>query len=173
MIGAIARKFSAKDNNFSEIIILSGDSDMLQLVEKNIKVCLIRTGVKDLVLYDKEKVKEKYQGLAPEQVADFKALKGDSTDNIPGVAGIGEKTAIELLLKFGNIKRLYEGIIKNDSEVNVLKPRIKELLAQGKENAFLSRELAEIKTDIPIKIHLNELAWKSYDKKTLVNFLQE
>ena len=81
---------------------------MLQLVGEKVKVCLIRTGVKDLALYDREKVKEKYQGLIPEQIKDFKALKGDSADNIPGVAGIGEKTAIELLLQFGNISHLYE-----------------------------------------------------------------
>lgn len=173
LIGTIAKKFSEKSANLSEIIILSGDSDMLQLVGEKRKVCLIRTGVKDLALYDKEKVKEKYQGLAPDQVADFKALKGDPTDNIPGVAGIGEKTAIDLLLKFGDIKRLYVGLKKNSQTAKLLKPRVKDLLLQNKEKAFLSKELAEIKTDVPLKINLDELSWRSYDKTALVKFLQD
>lgn len=173
LIGTISKKFSEGYDNLSEIIILSGDSDMLQLVGKKVKVCLIRTGVKDLALYDREKVKEKYQGLTPEQIKDFKSLKGDSADNIPGVAGIGEKTAIELLLQFGDISHLYESIGKKTSEAVNLKQRTKDLLLKNKEKAFLSRELAEIKIDSPVEINLDELVWKFFDKKILAEFLKE
>ncbi|GAI16870.1 unnamed protein product, partial [marine sediment metagenome] len=83
-----------------ETIIISGDLDNLQLAGPQTKVYLLRKGVKDTILYDTAKVKERYQGLTPEQLFDFRALRGDPSDNIPGVTGIGEKTAIELLLQF-------------------------------------------------------------------------
>lgn len=172
LIGALNKKFSGRRDNVSEIIIFSGDSDTLQLVGKETKVCLLRTGVKDLILYDKEKVKEKYGGLGPEQIVDFKALKGDISDNIPGVPGIGEKTAIELLLKFGGIGKLYKAIGKKTKNSENPKQRIREILLQNKDKAFLSRELAKIETDFSFEVNLRQLAWKSFDKKSLVDFLQ-
>lgn len=173
LIGTVSKKFSEKYKSLSEIIILSGDSDMLQLIGGKVRVCLLKTGVKDLVLYDKEKVKERYQGLGPEQMADFKALKGDPSDNVPGVAGIGEKTAIEILAKFGNIEKLYKTLKKTSAENDILKPRIKDLLLKGKEKAFMSKELVTIKTDCPVDVVLDDLGRKEYDKKSLIAFLQE
>lgn len=172
LIGSISKKFSEKHKELSETIIISGDSDMLQLVAGKTRVCLLRTGVKDLVLYDAEKVREKYQGLMSEQIADFKALKGDPSDNIPGVSGIGEKTAIEILSRFGDLDKLYESLERNTSKADALKQRIKDLLWQDKEKAFLSRELARIKTDSPVEVKLDDLGRKDYNKKTLTEFLQ-
>jgi len=107
LIGTISQK-APKKQILPEIetIILTGDLDALQLVDKNTKVYILRKGVKDIVLYDREKVKEKYGGLEPEQLIDFKALRGDPSDNIPGVFGIGEKTAIALIKEFGTLENL-------------------------------------------------------------------
>ena len=93
-----------------ESIVLTGDLDMLQLVDRNISVNMLRKGIKDTVLYSKEEVKERYGGLLPRQLADYKGLRGDPSDNIPGVAGIGEKTAISLLLKYESIDGIYDKI---------------------------------------------------------------
>ena len=115
-----------------ETIILSGDLDVLQLINPKTKIYSLRKGVKDIVLYDENLVKEKFQGLTPQQLLDFKALKGDPSDNIPGVTGIGEKTAIELIKEFGSLENLYQNLEK-------LKPKLKESLLLQKEQAFLVR----------------------------------
>ena len=91
-----------------ETIIVSGDSDTLQLVDSKTKVYALRKGVKDTVLYDKEAVVQKRQGLTPEQLIDYMGLRGDPTDNIPGVPGVGEKTATDLIQRFGTLENLYQ-----------------------------------------------------------------
>src|SRR4030043_617619 len=131
-----------------ETIIASGDLDALQLVNKQTKLFALRKGVKDVVLYDEGLVKEKFQGLLPEQVLDFKALRGDASDNIPGVTGIGEKTAIELLLKFGTLDNLYKELEENSEKAKNLKPKLRETLLQYKEQAFLSKDLAQIDKNV-------------------------
>jgi len=147
-----------------ETIILSGDLDALQLVDSHTKVYALRKGVKDTILYDENLVKERYQGLTPEQIIDFKALKGDPSDNIPGVTGIGEKTAIELIKEFGSLENLYQNLAK-------LKPKLKESLLFQKEQAFLSKELAEIKTNVPIDFNLKKCQWREYDKEKITKIL--
>jgi DNA polymerase-1 len=148
-----------------ETIILSGDSDTLQLVDKATKVYFLRKGVKDTVLYDENKVLEKYQGLTPEKLADFKALKGDPTDNIPGVKGIGEKTAIDLILKFNSLKNLFKEIEENSEKAKEIPPRIKEILIRDKEKAFLSKELSLSEKNVPIEFDLEKCFWRELDKE--------
>jgi len=152
-----------------ETIILSGDLDALQLVDSHTKVYALRKGVKDTILYDENLVKEKYQGLTPEQILDFKALRGDPSDNIPGVTGIGEKTALKLIKEFGSLENLYKELSDNTKK---LKPKLKELLLKYKEQAFLSKELAEIKTNIPINFNLKKCRWGEYDKEKVTQFLK-
>ena len=147
-----------------ETIILSGDLDVLQLINPKTKIYSLRKGVKDIILYDEDLVKEKYGGLMPEQLLDFKALKGDPSDNIPGVPGIGEKTAIELIKEFGSLENLYQNLEK-------LKPRLKESLLLQKEQAFFSKELAEIKTNVPIDFNLKKCQWREYDKEKITKIL--
>jgi len=147
-----------------ETIILSGDLDVLQLINPKTKIYSLRKGVKDIVLYDENLVKEKFQGLTPQQLLDFKALKGDPSDNIPGVTGIGEKTAIELIKEFGSLENLYQNLAK-------LKPKLKESLLLQKEQAFLSKELAEIKTNVPIDFNLKKCQWREYDKEKITKIL--
>ena len=148
-----------------ETIILSGDLDALQLVDSHTKVYALRKGVKDTILYDENLVKEKYQGLTPEQILDFKALRGDPSDNIPGVTGIGEKTAIELIKKFGSLENLYQNLKE-------IKPKLKELLLQQKEQAFLSKTLVETKKNVPIDFSLKKCQWGKYDQKKIIGILE-
>lgn len=156
-----------------EIIILSGDSDMFQLVNSQTKVYTLRRGVKDVVLYDKKLVKEKFQGLEPKQLLDFKSLKGDPSDNIPGVTGIGEKTAIKLLLEFNSLDNLYQEIKKNSKKTQKINPNLKETLIKYKEQAFLSKSLVEIKIDALIDFNLEKCQWKGYNKGKVIEFFKK
>jgi len=174
IIGTIARS-APKKQIIPEIetIILSGDLDTLQLVNSQTKVYALKKGVKNIVLYNKEAVKEKYQGLTPKQLLDFKALKGDPSDNIPGVPGIGEKTAIELLNQFGNIENLYREIEEKGEKAEELKSKLKEILLKAKDQAFLSKSLVEIKKDVPIDFNFKKCQWKAYDKKKVLQIFKK
>ncbi|MBI5699588.1 DNA polymerase I [Candidatus Saganbacteria bacterium] len=146
VIGTLAKQSADKGMN---VEIVSGDLDPLQLVNKQIKVLTLRKGISDTVLYDEKAVKERY-GLDPDQLIDFKALKGDASDNIPGVPGIGEKTATELLKEYKTLDNLLEhtGDIK--------KPKLKAKLTDEKDLALMSRRLATIVLDVPIEADLQE-----------------
>lgn len=165
IIGTIAR-LAAKKQILPEIeiIILSGDSDLFQLVDAQTKVCILRKGVKDVFLYDEKEVREKFKGLNPRQILDFKALRGDPSDNIPGVTGIGEKTAIELLLNFDNLENIYKKNEADSEKTNKIKPKLKEILLKYKEQAFLSKNLAQIKKDVPIEFDFKNCQWQDYNR---------
>jgi len=155
-----------------ETIILSGDLDVLQLVDSQTKVYALRKGVKDVVLYDEKQVKEKFQGLEPKQLLDFKALRGDPSDNIPGVTGIGEKTAINLLLKFSDLDNLYKEIKEETPKVKSLSQKLKELLLEYKEQAFLSKSLAQIEKNVPVDFDLKNSHFGEYDREKVVKSLK-
>jgi len=155
-----------------EIIILSGDTDNLQLVNPQTKVYVLRKGVKDTVLYNEILVKEKYQGLSPKQLLDFKALRGDPSDNIPGVTGVGEKTAIRLLLKLGNLENLYKEIEEKSEKVKEIKQKLKEKLIKYKEQAFISKDLANLQKNVPIDFSLEKCRWAKYEKEKVIQFLK-
>lgn len=159
---------AVKDKN-AEIFILSGDLDNLQLINENLKVCTLGKGIKDSVLYDKSKVLERF-GISPSQMNDFKALVGDVSDNVPGVPGIGKKTAAELIQKFGGIENLY-GELSTDTAV--LKPKIKEALLKNKENAFLSLSLVETKKDINLDFNLENCRFGKFNKEKAIEILRE
>lgn len=166
IIGTIA-KLAPKKQVIPEIetIILSGDSDTLQLIDTHTKTYALRKGVKDTVLYDKKMVEERYQGLTPKQLIDFKALKGDPTDNIPGVPGIGEKTATGLIKEFGTLENLYQNL-------DDVKSKTREILIQNKEQAFFSRDLVEINKSVPLDFNLRECHWGDYDKEKATQVLK-
>ena len=154
-----------------ETIILTGDNDALQLVDENTKVYAIRRGVKDTVLYDEKLTEEKYGGLKPSQLVDFKALRGDPSDNIPGVFGIGEKTAIDLIIRFGSLEKVYSALKKNNSEK--IKDSVKEKLLAKKENAFLSKKLSEIDKNVPIIFDIEKCGFEKLNKENILNLLQK
>src|SRR3989338_3735010 len=140
IIGTVAKNLLGKN---VEVLILTGDLDNLQLIKKNIKVLYAPpSSAKEQLIYDEKKVIERFEGLKPEQITDFKGLKGDSSDNIPGVRGIGEKTAITLLNKFGTIEKLYLAIEKSKTE-NISVSML-EKLKSGKDMAFFSKKIATI-----------------------------
>lgn len=152
VLGTLAANLYKKYQGECEIIIATGDLDTLQLVNHGIKVYTLRKGITDVVIYDAKAVRERY-GLNPEQMIDFKALKGDPSDNIPGVEGIGEKSATELIKEFKNLDNLYRAI-KQGKTGNKIKPRILKLLVEQEEQARLSYELSKIVCNVPIKIEV-------------------
>lgn len=140
-----------------ETIILTGDLDALQLINKNTKVYTFRKGIKDSVVYDEKQVRERY-GLGPEQLVDFRGLKGDPSDNIPGAPGVGEKTATDLIKKFGTVENLYKTIENNLPKAKEIPPKTKEKLVQAKEQVIFSKFLSQIRKDAPITPSLK--IWK-------------
>jgi DNA polymerase-1 len=169
LIGTIVKKITDES---VEKIILSGDLDTLQTVDKNTKVYTLRKGVRDTILYDQQKVLERYQ-IPPVLLPDFKALKGDPSDNIPGVPGIGEKTAIELVKRFGSLENIYKEIEANSEEVKKLKPKLKALLENSKDQAFFSKMLSQIRYDVPIEFSLEGCQWKNYERAKAIEVLRK
>ncbi len=171
LIGTIAARV---DGNV-EKIILTGDLDTLQLINKHTKVYTMSRGLSDSVIYDEAAVHNRY-GLAPNQMIDYKALRGDPSDNIPGVRGIGEKTAIELLKEFKNLDGVYNEV-ESYKVHKVIKPKIKprtvELLRQYKKDAYLSKKLATIKRDAEIDFKLEDARFGGFDKQHIVKLFSE
>ena len=152
VIGTIAKSIAEKEKGL-RITIVTGDLDTLQLVDKNISVYTMRKGLADTVTYDEKAVRERY-GLAPDQLTDFKGLRGDPSDNIPGVKGIGEKTASELLKKYGSIENLYK-LLKRAK----LSSSLREKLEDQREEAFFSKTLATINLETPVAFSLARAEW--------------
>lgn len=174
LIGALAQQAEQKQV-FPKIetIIVSGDLDTLQLVDERTKVYALRKGVKDTVLYDEARVKERFEGLEPSQLLDYKALRGDPSDNIPGASGIGEKTALMLIKEFGNIEALYEAIEKNAPEAEKISSSVRTKLLLSKEQVLLSKMLVNIRRDAPITLDLKECRWGGYDKEKAAQALRD
>lgn len=163
ILGTLAKKVPKKQVKPPlETIIVSGDLDMLQLVNKNTKVYTQRKGLQDSVLYNEKAVKERFGGLEPKQLIDFKGLRGDPSDNIPGVTGVGEKTAIHLLSTFGSLDNMYKALKKGTDKIPV---KLANTLLQYEDQALMSRELGTIDCETPIAISLKDLAWNKYDRE--------
>lgn len=152
-----------------EIFILSGDLDNLQLVNDKIKVYTLGKGIKDTVVYDEERVMSRL-GVRPDQVIDFKALTGDKSDNVPGVAGIGQKTAAELINNFGSLKNIYTELA---TDTAVLKPKVKEALKNNKAMALLSLELVEMKKDVEIDFKIDSCKFGNFSTTEVQKILTE
>jgi DNA polymerase-1 len=160
MLGTIA--YQTRDNKDLTVIIASGDMDTLQCVDKKrVQVYTLKKGIKDTVLYDEEAVKERF-GFPPKLVPDYKGLRGDTSDNIPGIVGIGEKTATELITQFGGLDEIYKKLKKDEAAFATagIKPRIVNLLKEGEEEAQFSKMLATIRTDAPITFEAHETHWQ-------------
>jgi DNA polymerase-1 len=143
----------------TDTIIASGDMDTLQLVSDHARVFTMRKGLNDIVMYDAEAVRERY-GFGPEHIIDYKALRGDPSDNIPGVRGVGEKTATELIKEFGSIEEIYKALEEKPAEfAKKVKPRTIELLKEGKKAAAESKTLATIHVHAPITFKMPDEEW--------------
>ena len=152
IIGTLAKKIPLEDKK-AGIIIVTGDMDTFQLVNKNVSVFTMRKGITDTVLYDELAVKERF-GFGPKTMIDYKALRGDPSDNIPGVRGIGEKTATELLKKYGTLENIY-GLLKKKKLKE--SASLLEKLKTSENEAILSKNLATINTELDIEISVKTM----------------
>lgn len=171
LIGTINHLVEERDRTLLTVIV-TGDQDMFQLVDNDTHVYLPARGKdKEAVQYDATLVKEKI-GVRPDQVADLKGLMGDSSDNIPGVKGIGPKTAVGLIDRFGTLEKVYEAV---DAKVAdpVLTDSVMAKLTIDRQNALLSKELATIMRAAPIQFTLEDCTVTHYDKETVVSFFNE
>lgn len=174
MIGTIVHEM--KKEKDVDVVIASGDMDTLQLIDnKKVQVYTLKKGIKDTIMYDEDGVKERF-GFGPELLPDYKGLRGDPSDNIIGISGIGEKTASTLIQQFGTIEEMYK-VLKKDKikfEKAGIKPRIIELLEKGEEEALFSKMLATIRRDAPIDFKLPEKTWKDgFDMKKIETLFAE
>ena len=166
VIGTVGKICS---NNDWECVVVTGDRDSLQLIDKNVHIKLVITkgGQTNATLYTEEVFREEY-GFEPKKLIDLKALMGDSSDNIPGVAGIGPKTATQLLMKYGSLDGVYENI--DDPSIAA---KLREKLENGKENAYLSYDLATIRPEAPIDFEPMDAVIMPYNRAELYQLFQK
>ena len=146
--------------------IVTGDLDMLQLVTDQTRLMTTRSGVENTILYDPSRIAERYE-LVPGQMIDYKALKGDPTDNIPGVPGVGEKTAAKLIREYGTLEALYE-------RVDTVKPdKLREKLIEHRDAVFLGKDLTTIVRDLPVDFDLEAARLGDYDRETVIRLFRE
>ncbi|MDX8342108.1 DNA polymerase I [Rossellomorea sp. YZS02] len=157
IIGTLS--LQAESDGF-EVKVYSGDKDLTQLSSKDTTVCITRKGITDIEVYTPEHIKEKWE-ITPDRIIDMKGLMGDSSDNIPGVPGVGEKTAIKLLKEFDSLEKLLESIDKVSGK------KLKEKLEENKEQAIMSKELATILREAPIEVTVEELNYEGWNEGKL------
>lgn len=163
VIGTLTRQVTETEDR--EVIIITGDADALQLVNEKVKVFSMRRGMSDTVLYDEQAVSEKY-GFSAYHIVDFKGLRGDASDNIPGVNGIGEKTAADLIRSFGSLENIY-------NRIEEVKPAVREKLIRDKAQAILSKQLGTIDTHVPISVRLEECVARDFSVEKVESLFRD
>lgn len=162
IIGTLTRQ---ADTEKIETIVVTGDKDMLQLASDSVRIALTRKGVSEIEWYGPEEIEAKY-GLTPKQIIDLKGLMGDSSDNIPGIPGVGEKTALKLLHQFGSV----ENVIEHTDQIA---GKMKEKVAEHAEQALMSKELATIYREVPMELATADLTYAGYDPEKLGPFFRQ
>ncbi len=168
VIGTLTKKI--EKNKDVVVKIVTGDLDALQLVDTDTHVLFFVKGISETKLYDEKAVKDRY-GFGPDQLIDYKALRGDPSDNIPGVPGVGDKTATEIVKEFGSVERLYKDLKKD--KVGDLSPRIVQKLLDHEDDAMDSLELVTIVTDVSVDFRLTDAKVKEPDEEELVEMYQD
>jgi len=163
VLGTLAREAAEQG---IDTFIVSLDSDMVQLVEPKVRVFMFRPYQRDTVIYDEAAARERY-GFDPPQMADFKGLKGDASDNIPGVPGIGEKTAVKLIEQFGSLENVYAHLDEVEPE------KLRELLRSHEEQARHSKDMATIRTDVPVALDLTAAEVKRFERRKVLDIFRE
>src|SRR3954462_10550483 len=163
IIGTLS--LTAEKDGF-EIKVISGDKDLTQLSSATTTVGITRKGITDIEVYTPGHIEEKY-GLTPEQIIDMKGLMGDNSDNIPGVPGVGEKTAIKLLKEFHTLEELLSSIEKVSGN------KLKEKLSTFKDQAVLSKELATIMREAPVDVQLDDIYYEGFDQEKLNHLFKD
>ncbi len=174
VLGTIVEKL--KEDKSMNIIIASGDMDTMQLVDgQRVKIYTLKKGINDTILYDEDKVLDRF-GFKPKLLPDYKGLRGDPSDNIIGIKGVGEKTATNLIANFGTIEEIYKKVKKDESAFikDGISPRILELIKNNEEEALFSKTLAKIRTDAPVNFTLPpKTFWENADLKKIENVFSE
>jgi DNA polymerase-1 len=165
LLGTLARQ-AGEEGVDVDTLIVTGDMDLLQLVDEHTRVLTSRWRFSDTVIYDLEGVKRRYEGLTPDQLVDLKAMMGDKSDNIPGVPGVGEKTAIRLLQECGDLDAVYE-------HLDGVQARFRNKLEAGRDLAFLSRRLATIARDAPVQLDLDACRVRAFDRDAVMDLFRE
>ncbi|NIT03626.1 hypothetical protein GTO10_01660 [Candidatus Saccharibacteria bacterium] len=168
VIGTVAKQVTSSKSQIArrtEVIITSNDRDLMQLIDGRVKFYLPAVGKNKAKLYRRREFLEEY-GFAPENLVDFKALRGDTSDNIPGVRGIGEKTATELIRKHGNLEKIYKNILE-------IRPAVATKLNDGKDKAELSKRLATIATEAPLRFKLSDLKFGGFVNDKVVQLFEK
>ncbi|AMQ05819.1 DNA polymerase I [Sporosarcina psychrophila] len=163
IIGTLSK---AGDADGSEIVVISGDKDLTQLASSHTTVFITRKGMTDIEKYTPEHVMEKY-GIEPHQIIDMKGLMGDASDNIPGVPGVGEKTALKLLIEYGSIENVYKSLAK------ITAKKLNQNLTENEAQAFMSKDLATIEVNAPITLNINDLAYDGPDMDQVTTIYRE
>jgi len=162
VIGTLADRFAQKEH---AVTVVSGDADLLQLIDNRVTVMLTKKGISQMEQYDRALLKEQY-GLRPDQVIDFKALKGDPSDNIPGVPGIGDKTARSLLEEYGSLENIYNNI-------DQLKSKIAEKLKEYREPLYIGRDLVTLRRDVPMDLDWDQFRYGEADYDRLLDIFND
>lgn len=157
VMGTLAKKYQ---DQFNEIILITNDKDILQLVNEKVKVYSAKRGISEVIIYDEEEIKKRYE-ITPSQIRDMLCLMGDSSDNIPGIPGVGEKTAIKLIQKFGSLENLIQHIEE------VTPQEVREKIKAHLEKVIFNKQLVSLDTQAPIKIDIQDLEKKDIDKQNL------
>jgi DNA polymerase-1 len=163
LLGTLARQAGERG---LDTLIVTGDMDLLQLVDEHTRVLTSRWRFSDTVIYDVEGVEERYDGLDPDQLVDYKALMGDKSDNIPGVYGVGEKTATKLLKRYQTLDGIYDHLEK-------VSTRFRNRLEEGRAEAFLSRQLARIVRDVPVSLDLEACRLRTFDYEEVLDLFHD
>lgn len=166
VIGTVAKKTVASSSQESvEIIVASNDRDLMQLIGKGVRFYLPAVGKRGAKTYGEKEFLEEF-GFKPAQLVGYKALRGDPSDNIPGVRGIGDKTATELIKKYGTLEKIYKSILD-------VKPSVGKKLTDEKDKAELSRKLAAIVTDTPVEFKLEDLKFEGFNQPKVLGLFSE
>ena len=163
VLAALAEQAKAKD---VDVLIVTGDTDTFQLIDPHVRVMTPRRSFGDTIIYDEEGIRERY-GLEPRQLIDYKALVGDTSDNVPGVRGVGDKTATKLLKKYGNVEEIYAHLDEVSSS------RFRNALEKGRDEAFLSKHLVTITEDVPVELDLEASEFGQLDRERIAELFRE
>ena len=166
LIGTLARQATEKDKDM-EVTVLTGDRDIMQIISEKVKILMPKKTLTDAGLYGVQEFIDRF-GFEPKQMIDYKALAGDQSDNIPGVAGIGDISATKLIKQFGEVEKIYE-----PQNLKTLPQRMQNLLAEGAESAILSKSLATIDVNSPIELDLSVCQVHDYNKEKVIDLFTE
>ena len=163
VLGTLARQ---AEEQGADVLIVTGDTDAFQLITPHVRVLTSGRRFSDTIIYDVERVRKRF-GVEPHQLIDHKALVGDKSDNIPGVPGIGPKTATRLLQQYGNLEGIY-------AHIDEIKPeRIRKALLEHKDTLFKARDLVRIRTDLPITLDLEACRTRDFDRQKVLELFKE